>query len=59
MPYQKQDWADNTANRPLSADRMNHMEDGIEAASRFIVIEANGTVPPDTPIGTIVVKKDS
>lgn len=59
MPYDKQDWTDNNPNRPLSADRMNHIEDGIEAASRFIVIEHDGIVPPDTPIGTIVVKKDS
>jgi len=59
MPYDKQDWVDNTPYKALSAERMNHIEDGIEAASMFIVIEHDGVVPPDTPIGTIVIKKDS
>lgn len=32
MAYSKQTWADNDTERPLSAARMNYIEDGIEAA---------------------------
>lgn len=39
MAYQKQTWNDNPGgNTPLSAARLNHMEDGIEAASLGIVV---------------------
>lgn len=32
MSYQKQTWVDNDPSKPLSAERLNHMEDGIESA---------------------------
>lgn len=33
MAYSKQSWADGDPSKPLSAARMNHIEDGIEAAA--------------------------
>jgi len=33
MAYEKQEWRDGDPSTPLSAARLNHMEDGIEAAS--------------------------
>lgn len=33
MAYSKQTWLDNNPSTPLSAERLNHMEDGIEAAN--------------------------
>lgn len=33
MAYEKQMWTDNDASTPLSAERLNHMEDGIEAGN--------------------------
>lgn len=32
MPYSKQTWADNDTTKPVSANRMNHIEDGVETA---------------------------
>lgn len=34
MSYQKQEWRNNDPATPLSAARMNHIEDGIQAASK-------------------------
>lgn len=58
MAYTKQTWVDNNNAFPVSAARLNHMEDGIFAASNILVLEHNQTVPVDTPAGTIVIKKD-
>lgn len=61
MPtYQKQTWLNGPdGNTPLDADRLNHMENGISAASvdELIVLEVGQSVPVGTPAGTVVIQK--
>lgn len=39
MAYSKQTWADNpSGGTPINATRLNHIEDGIEAASLAVVV---------------------
>lgn len=61
MPdYTKQTWLNGPDGQtPLDADRLNHMESGIAAASvdEVLVLEVGQTVPAGTPAGTLVVKK--
>lgn len=59
MPYEKQVWVDHDSARPLSANRMNHMEDGIAAANIFLVLEHDAPIPDETPVGTIIIRKNS
>lgn len=60
LDYTKQFWINGPDGQtPVNATRMNHMEDGIAAASveEVLVLEVGGTVPPETPIGTVIVQK--
>jgi lysophospholipase L1-like esterase len=61
MPdYTKQVWFNGPDGQtPLDADRLNHMEDGIAAASvdEILVLEPGESVPVGTPAGTFVVRK--
>lgn len=47
MAYSKQTWNDDDSDTPLSAERLNHMEDGIEAAGG---LPANWTINDDNTI---------
>lgn len=61
-PYTKQTWNDNDARYPISAVRMNHIEDGIAQAliySGIVVIHPGDPVPPGTPMGTVIVQLQS
>jgi hypothetical protein len=61
MPdYTEQFWVNGPDGQtPLDAARLNHMEDGIAAASidQLIVLAVGQTVPVGTPPGTVVVQK--
>lgn len=59
MSYTKQTWLNGPDGQtPLDADRLNHMEDGIETASeQILVLEVGQSVPVGTPAGTVVVRK--
>lgn len=61
MPdYIEQFWVNGPdGDTPLDAARLNHMEDGIAAASvdELIVLEVGQPVPGGTPAGTVVVQK--
>ncbi len=61
MPtYVKQTWLNGPDGQtPLDADRLNHMENGIAAASvdELIVLEVGQSVPVGTPAGTVVIQK--
>lgn len=61
MPdYEKQFWVNGPdGETPLDAARLNHMEDGIAAASvdEILVLNVGQTPPLDTPPGTVVVRK--
>lgn len=46
MGYEKQNWINDDPTTPVSADRLNHMEAGIEAAGDY------------RPLGVIWVRKD-
>lgn len=61
MSYTKQTWINGPDGQtPLDADRLNHMEDGIGAASsQILVLESGQTVPVGTPAGTVVIQKNS
>lgn len=49
MPYSKQTWGDGNPATPLSAARLNHMEDGIDAA----MSAAESATGEPGPAGTI------
>lgn len=58
--YTKQYWINGPdGETPLDAVRLNHMEDGIAAASvdEILVLEVGQTPPVDTPPGTVIVQK--
>lgn len=64
MSYTPQTWVDDDATKPLSADRMNHIETGIEDAdNRVSTVEARvrtpqaityaATITPDASAGAL------
>jgi acyl-CoA thioesterase-1 len=58
--YTKQQWLNGPDGQtPLDADRLNHMESGIEANSipEVLVLEVGESVPVGTPAGTLIVQK--
>ena len=58
MTYVKNNWIDNNNLFPVSANRLNHMEAGIEAANSFLILEQDELVPENTPVGTIIIRKE-
>lgn len=59
VDYTKQTWVNGPDGQtPLDAVRLNHMEDGIDAASeQLLVLNVGEEVPVGTPVNTVVVRK--
>jgi len=59
VDYTKQLWVNGPDGQtPLDAVRLNHMEDGIDAASeQILVLNVGESVPVGTPVNTVVIRK--
>lgn len=58
MTYEKQTWANRPdKSTPITAARLNHMEDGIELAASLVTLVRSGEGSPEgvvaAPVGTL------
>ncbi len=60
MAYEKQTWIDDNTYFPLSANRLTHLEEGLESVDKkILVLELNEPVPVGTAAGTIIIRKQA